>query len=179
MKVIKYNIEELQNITIYDKSEHKTNSINSSLTDVKKQGEFKFDIQYKQDNIKKLIIMAKIINRSRPNKANIDINSGEQGCNKVVNNLDIEFNEANYTMDIIFDSETNKINISTYTLFDEYTYYTETYKYNGSSTPESIGNGDNSMNVPGKCNNNKHIIKEKEAIPVNKTNGFYSYIFNA
>jgi hypothetical protein len=172
------NINKLQNI-IYDKSEHKTNSINFTLTDMKKQGEFKLDILYKEDNIKKLIIMAKIINRSRPNKVNIDINSEEQWCNKVVNNLDIEFNEANFTMDILFDSETNKINISTYTLFEEYTYYTETYKYNGSSTAQAIDNGENSMNVRGKCKKKKHIIKEKEAIIVSETNGFDSYIFNA
>ncbi len=119
-----------QNIETYDKSEHKSISVNSSLIDMKNQGEFKFDIQYKKDKINKVILIAKIINRSRPKKVNIDINSEEQGCNKVVNNLDIEFNEVNFTMDIIFDSETNKVNISTYTLFEEYTYYTETYKYN-------------------------------------------------
>ena len=149
---------------------------------MKKVGEFKFDIQYKQDNIKKLIIMAKIINRNRPKKTNIDINYAEDGkCNKVVNNLDIEFNEVNYTMDIIFDSETNKINISTYTMFEEYTYYTETYKYNGSSARKPIYTSGNIMYVQNnECKKQqKIIINEKEAVIVNKTNENYSYIFNA
>ena len=176
---IENNIEELQNITTLEKSEHKINSINSSITNMRKEGEFIFDIQYKQDNIKKLIIMAKIINRSRPNKANFDINSGEEGCNKVVNNFDIEFQGANYTMDIIFDSETNKINISTYTLFDEYQYYTETYKYNGSANSQTIKSGGITMNVQGKCNKRKIVLKEKEAKNVNEIKEFYSYIFNA
>ena len=172
---------ELPNIT-YDKSEHKTTSVNYSLIDVKKEGEFKYDIKYKQDNIKKLIIMAKIINRNRPKKTNIDINYAEDGkCNKVVNNLDIEFNEVNYTMDIIFDSETNKINISTYTMFEEYTYYTETYKYNGSSARKPIYTSGNIMYVQNnECKKQqKIIINEKEAVIVNKTNENYSYIFNA
>ena len=176
------NIEfDLPNIT-YDKSEHKTTSVNYSLTDMKKEGEFTFDLKYKQDNIKKLLIMAKIINRNRPKKTNIDINYAEDGqCNKVINNLDIEFNEVNYTMDILFDSETNKINISTYTLFEEYKYYTETYKYNGSSTRQKISTIGNTMYIPNNdCKKQKKIIlKEREAVIVNKTNENFSYIINA
>ena len=175
------NIEnDLPNIT-YDKSEHKTTSVNYSLTDMKKEGEFTFDIKYKQDNIKKLIIIAKIINRNKPKKTNIDINYAEDGrCNKVINNLDIEFNEVNYTMDIIFNSETNKINISTYTLFEEYKYFTETYKYNGSSARQAISTGGNTMYVSNnECKKQKKIIlKEKEAVIVGETNENSSSIFN-
>ena len=77
---------------------------------------------YKNESIKKLIISANIINRSRPNKININITNSFSFCGKVINALEIEFNEANFTTDLLYDSITNNINLTMHTLFDKYIY---------------------------------------------------------
>ena len=156
----KYNLD-----TYQQKTEHKTNYVDSSVTDLKIQGGFKFDVKYKTENIKKLIIAASIINRSIPNLANINVTYEFSKCGKVINVLDIEFNDANYTMDLLYDSETNNINITMYTLFEKYWYYSTYYLINGTTITQNADTGDNEMNIPTKCKN----VISKILIPKNGT----------
>ena len=147
-------IDKIDTIEPYTKrTEHKANTVTPTVTDLNELGEFKFDILYKNESIKKLIIMATIINRSRPNNAKVDINYIISNCARVTNNLDIDFKEANYTMDIYYDSELNKINLTMYTFFEKYYYYYTSYLINGTSSIQEADTDDNSMNIPVKCRN--------------------------
>ena len=148
------------------KSDHKTNYVDSVITDLKAQGEFKFNIMYKNESIKKLIISANIINRSRPNKININITNSFSFCGKVINTLEIEFNEANFTTDLLYDSITNNINLTMHTLFDKYIYYSTYYLINGTSTTQNADSGENNMDIPIFCKNKITEI----LIPRNGTN---------
>ena len=149
----------------YQKPDHKLNMVNSSVTDLKEFGQFKFDIKYQNDSLKRLIIVADIINRSRPNKANVDIIYPFSKCGKVVNNLDIQFYEANYTTNIYYDSKENIINLTMYTFFEKYNYYYTSYLYNATDSLQEADTGDISMNIPIKC---KYAIN-KTLVPRNGT----------
>ena len=148
----------LGNETFSPNSEHKSNTVTASITDMMERAEFKFHIYYKEEKIKKLYILASIINRIRPSKTKIDIATKFSNCGEMVNSLDIEFNEANFTMDIHYDSESNKINITAFTYFEEYTYYKESYKMNDTSPLMEADIGDINMRFHSKCKNQK---KEK------------------
>lgn len=148
------------------KADHKTNYVDSVITDLKAQGEFKFNIMYKNESIKKLIISANIINRSRPNKVNINITNTFSFCGKVINALEIEFNEANFTTDLLYDSITNNINLTMHTLFDKYIYYSTYYLINGTSTTQNADSGENNMDIPILCKKQNTTI----LIPRNGTN---------
>lgn len=148
------------------KADHKTNYVETVITDLKEQGEFKFNIMYRNESIKKLIITANIINRSRPNKVNINITNSFSFCGKIINELEIEFNEANFTTDLLYDSITNNINLTMHTLFDKYLYYSTYYIINGTSTTQNADSGDNNMDIPILCKKQNIQI----LIPRNGTN---------
>jgi hypothetical protein len=152
--------------TYAKKIDHKINYVDTVITDLKTQGEFKFNIMYKNESIKKLIIAASIINRSRPNKVNINITNSLSDCGKVINALEIEFNEANFTTDLLYDSITNNINLTMHTLFDRYQYYSTYYLINGTSRKQSADTGDNKIIIPKNCTNIISLI----LIPRNGTN---------
>ena len=147
-------------------SDNKVTYIDTVITDLKTQGEFKFNIMHKNESIKKLIITANIINRSRPNKVNINITTNFSFCGKVINALEIEFNEANFTTDLLYDSITNNINLTMHTLFDKYIYYSTYYLINGTSKTQNVDTGDNRMVIPNACKNQISEI----LIPRNGTN---------
>ena len=169
-----------ENDFFQENSEHTSNSVNVSFTDMLERAEFKFDIYYKGENIKKLYILASIINRIKPNKALIDITSQSDNCSKAVHSLDIEFKEVNFTMDIYYDSESNKINISVFIFFEEYNYISQMYEINATKS-YSIINIPNvgEMKVPSKCKNIKKIEKYKDIIPYKELKDNYTYIFDA
>lgn len=162
-------------------SEHISNSVNASIIGMLEKAEFKFDIYYKGENIKKLYILASIINRIRPNKALIDISPQSENCSSVVHSIDIEFKEVNFTMDIYYDSESNKINISVFTFFEEYYYNTKIYTINSTKSNTNINIPEvGSMNVPSKCKDiKKTVICSDDNIPYKELKDNYTYIFDA
>ena len=169
-----------ENDFFQENSEHTSNSVNVSFTDMLERAEFKFDIYYKGENIKKLYILASIINRIKPNKALIDITSQSDNCSKAVHSLDIEFKEVNFTMDIYYDSESNKINISVFIFFEEYNYISQMYEINATKSYSIINIPDvGEMEVPSKCKNIKKIEKYKDIIPYKELKDNYTYIFDA
>ena len=161
-------------------SEHKSNNVTASITDMMERAEFKFDIYYKKENIKKLYILASIINRSRPNEAKIDISNKFSKCGEIINSLNIEFKEANFTMNIYYDSERNKINITVFIFFEEYKYSKESFKINATNLYTEVDIGDVYINVPINCKNKKkEPLIDKYYIPYKEVKDNYTYIFDA
>ena len=119
--------DNLEDITYKKSTEHKTNKVTASISDYREYGEFKFDILYEETKIKKPKIFASIINKCRPKKVSLKVSSPFGNCGENVNEIEIEFNDANDTMNFISDS--NNINITTFTNFEKYTYNTEVFQY--------------------------------------------------
>ena len=154
------NRNDINKITYKKSTEHKTNKVDASLSDYREYGEFKFGILYEQTKIKKPKIYGCIINKSRPKKVSLQIKSPFGNCGEIVNEIEIEFNDANYTMNLISDS--NNINITTITNFEKYIYSTEVFQYGETNETEKAEVDGNEVEYKVKCK------KKKEKVLTNK-----------
>jgi len=72
--------------------------------------------------------MANIVDKSRPKKVALNVSSPFGSCGENINQLEIEFNDANYTMNIDYSGGSN-ITLTTFTNFEKYKYSTEVYQF--------------------------------------------------
>ena len=132
------NTAELNQIKYTKKTEHKTNKVTASLSDFREYGEFQFELVFEGTTIKKPKIIARIVDKSRPKKMKLSVSSPFGTCGETINQLDVEFNDANYTMNIEYISNSSNINITTFTYFEKYKYSTEVYQIGESNETESF-----------------------------------------
>ena len=125
---------------------HPTTSQNSIFyTDVnikymKKNALFKFNFEYdKKNGFQIPKIYAHVINLSFPKKANFKIYSTFGVCGKRVQEIDAEFNNANYSIFLDFNSNTDNILATINAIFDDYQYSVERYKTKDIKDPICIG----------------------------------------
>ena len=62
--------------------------------------------------MKEARVMASVINKIKPKKANIEIKEQLPNCGKHTQYIDIDFNTVNYTANLYFDSKYNLMNVS-------------------------------------------------------------------
>jgi len=107
---------------------------------MKKKAWFKFTFEYdKKDGFQIPKIYAHVINLSYPKKANFKVYSTFGVCGKRVQEIDAEFNNANYSIFLDFNSNTNNILATINTNFDDYQYSVERYKTKDIKNPVCIG----------------------------------------
>lgn len=96
--------------------------------DSNKNAYFSIDLKFENKKGKTPTLIAKIENLSGPQNLNIKISSGTSTCSEKRKTINANFNSFNYTMLIYFNTESTKINITTFTNFDAYTYNTEDFQ---------------------------------------------------
>ena len=165
----------LNDITYSKKTEHKLNKVTASLSDFREYGEFKFNLLFEGDVIKKPKVVAQIVDKSRPKKISLKVSSPFGNCGETINELEIEFNDANYTMNLDFNSESTNINVTTITNYEKYKYSTEVYQYGESNETETAGAMGIEIEYKIKCKKLKEkVLKNKfdtdvEALVFNET----------
>ena len=172
--------EEYESKMDYDSTSQNTKYLtNITFTDLLEEAEFLFELIFEEEeNIKKPKVIASIINRSRPKKVVIKISSIINGCEKIVHEIKIDFNNINYTTNIEFD--TNSTNIFSYIFanFESFNYYLKTYKiskYPEQICPQQLSHFGNSLCYPNpKCDHitiiKDEIMKTEYRKNFNKTN---------
>ena len=92
------------------------------------ENEITLDIQSEEGDISKYKLVGKIINKSRPHKMIIDfyLNFGQK-CEIKGRRMTINFNNINFSSNLIFDSTLNNITIYNNIDFDEYNIKNEKY----------------------------------------------------
>ena len=93
-----------------------------------KQTKFKYDLEFEDDGIKKPNVKINIVNQNRPKKINFDVINTLNGCGRIVEALEVEVNNVNYTMNVDFNTKSTDINLSTITNFEPYQYNKEIYQ---------------------------------------------------
>jgi len=151
------NKDILNKIKYTKKTEHKTNKVSAILSNYREYGEFYFDLKFEGNkNIRKPKVIGTIINKSRPKNIIFEIESPYGNCGKIVTEIKLEFNDANYTMDLFTNSK--NINITTISNIEKYKYSTEISQYGERKEKETnIANGVEVEIVIG-CK----LVKEKE-----------------
>ena len=128
-----------------------------------KKARFKFNFEL-EDGMPKLKVS--LTNQNVPKKIIFSIYTGFGTCGKNVQNIEVQFNNINFTTNIEYNTESTNLSVSTITDFDSYQYSIETYKIEDISEIKcvSIMYIDFCFNV-GKCTNspvNRNIILKTE-----------------
>ena len=89
---------------------------------------FSLDLEFEGIEENQPTITAKIINLSGPKDMQIEILSGTTDCEGIRKSLKVDFNEANYTMLVKYDTESTNINITNIVHIKDYNYNIKQYK---------------------------------------------------
>ena len=116
--------------TIYHNynAEDTTYYIETKMTNLQYYAKFKFGIKFENNDYKNPKVVASIINKSRPNNMVLDIFSYYGNCGQKGIIIDTNFNDAEYTMNLDFDTKSNNINVTTITNFEKYEYNSKAYQ---------------------------------------------------
>ena len=107
------------------------NSITGEISydiNINSQKKAYFSLNIEFEGIEDNQVTAKIINLSGPKDMNIEIISGTSTCGDIKKILTSNFQEANSTMIITYNSESTNINITNILNIKEYTYNIKTYR---------------------------------------------------
>ena len=76
-------------------------------------------------------------------------------CAKEIEEIEIVFNNANYSVSLDFSPNNEEIISTIYTLFDDYEYTVERYNTSDASEPICVGDGVNTQRIcyKPKCSN--------------------------
>ena len=99
-----------------------------------KKTKYKYDLRFEDIRMKKPNI--NIINQNKPKKMNFDLIKSLNGCGRIVESIEIEFNDVNYTMNLDFNTQSKDINFTTITNFEAYQYNKEIYQIEEESFSE-------------------------------------------
>ena len=92
----------------------------------KAQFQFSFELD-KNERLKMPKVYAKIINLNRPKKVNFKIYTEMDDCVRSIQEIEIEFNDANYSMFLDYNATTGDIITDILSEFDSYRYSIERY----------------------------------------------------
>ena len=146
---------------IYNKkTEHYNRYATAKILDFNEYAEFRFNLSFEEGSLKKPKVKARIVDKSYPKKAKFIVSSPFGNCGETINELNVEFNEANYTMDLDYIHEKNNINVSTFTNFEKYNYSIEVYQIEENNEPDCINAFGIDVCSIGECvNKNKKILQ--------------------
>ena len=109
-------------------TEHMINKASASFSGIKEYSEFQFETFLTGGLFKTPSIKARIVDKTRPEKLNLNVRAEYGFCGRTSFIYKVDFNEANYTMTIDYDTKSNNIDIITYTNFDKYNYTSQMYQ---------------------------------------------------
>ena len=143
-------------------AEDTTYYISTSIKNLETNTKIDFKILFENNNYSNPKLVATIINKNRPKNMVLDIYSLYGYCAQKGIEVDTNFNEVTYKMDLLYDTKYTNINITTYTFFEKYEYTNEVYEYEDSDETECfvvayIKFCINTLN----CNDKKILSSEK------------------
>ena len=124
------------------KSEHYNRYATAKISEFNEYAELGFDLSFEEGSLKKPKVKARIVDKSYPKKVKFIVSSPFGNCGQTINELNVEFNDANYTLNLDYNYEKNNINVTTFTNFEKYRYTTEVYQiaeYNDTSNIDAMG----------------------------------------
>ena len=131
----------------------------------KKNAYFSLNLEFEDIQNYNPTIIAKIINLSGPKYMKINIIKGTSTCKESQKDIDVNFGSSNYSMIIMYNTQSTKINVTTITNFDEYFYSIKEYKFvnKQSEKPEYLEiNGITIKKIDPKNNCEKTEIKDAD-----------------
>jgi hypothetical protein len=107
--------------------EDKQYIIEAKITEMESYAQFTLDLLFENNNYRYPKLVANITNKSRPKKMNVKIEPRYDDCGKGTT-IEAIFDDANYKMNLNFDTKSENINVNTITNYEKYEYNIEIYK---------------------------------------------------
>jgi hypothetical protein len=127
-----------KNYTYKHETEHMINKATATFTGIKEYSEFKYDTYLEGDLFKTPYVKVRIVDKTRPDNLALQVRTEYGFCGRTSFRYDVDFNDANYTLTLDYNTKTNNINITTYTNFDKYYYTSQMYQISDKFDPECI-----------------------------------------
>ena len=164
----------------YQKPGQNQGSINYTvdIINLNKTTEFSVEYKYEGTDVKKPILIAKIVNLCGPKTMHIKIITGTTDCGTTETDIAADFGNSNITMVIYFDTESTNVNVKTYTNFEKYKYDKILYELiSTTNSTSSASTGGNSINLDrfknkNKCENMNKAIIYQNSTTIKKTEAF-------
>ena len=156
-------------------NQNKIIDVNYTISGMKKNAKFQFDLIFEDAEIKKPRVKLSIINQSKPNKFHFDLIEPINQCGKVIEKLDIPINNVNYTLNINFFTNSSDLYVSSLGDFEDYYISKQLLEIEEKITINCIKVGWNEFCVPQlSCdeNNPQNISKVDKLVPRKKINDF-------
>ena len=119
------DIEQILDSTILP-NQGKITTVNYTLSKIKRDTHFVFNVDYEEDNgLKKPKVKLSIINKSKPGIIEIKFINEQEGEGDLIERLNVEIQNVNFTMDISFTTASKDLNVTTITNFESYQYNTD------------------------------------------------------
>ncbi len=102
--------------------------VNYTISNMIKNIKIKYDLEFENVQIKKYKIKASIINQIKPKTINFDFIRTMNGCGKIIEAVEVEFNDVNYTMNVDFNTQSKETNLTAITNSQSYQLSKEVYQ---------------------------------------------------
>ena len=153
--------------------EHRSTSENlelifeTKISNFRQYSGFKFDIQYEESkNIKKPKISASVTNKNLPKKMTIKTYEAFGECGKIGKKIEIEFNDANYSTILNFDTNSTDIKLTSTTKFEGYSYTSTPFEAENSKKSKCVNIEGIEICDSSDCVSEKDDVSEKEKINI-------------
>ena len=143
-----------------------------------KKTKFKYDLQFEDVGIKKPNVKMSISNQNKPRKVNFDMVKHSNGCGRIVESLEVEFNDVNYTMNVDFNTKSTDINLTSITNFQAYNYNKEIYQIEETTFSQcyTVQGIKTCIEYTNCDDNDKKIISSKHSKTVEKVEEIENFI---
>ena len=143
------------------KIEDTTYYVHTTLKNIEQYSKFIMNLLFENNDYKNPKIVASIINKNIPRNMILDIYTLYGNCAKKGIIIDANINEANYQMNLNFDTKSTHINATTITNFEKYEYNTEVYEYEDTDEVICFTIAYIEFCIPAQCNDKKSLSNEK------------------
>ena len=158
-------------------SQNQITTVNYTIVDMTKKTKFQYNFEFEDSDIKKPKVKAIITNQNKPKKLNLDLSRNLIGCGRLVEAVEVEVNDVNYSMDIDFSTQSTDINVTLTSNFESYQYGREIYEIEEKSFIQCYIIDFIHVCVKyTKCNDaNKKIISNKQykTVPMKNSTDFF------
>ena len=158
-------------------SQNQITTVNYTIVDMTKKTKFQYNFEFEDSDIKKPKVKAIITNQNKPKKLNLDLSRNLIGCGRIVEAVEVEVNDVNYSMDIDFSTQSTDINVTLTTFFESFQYSREIYEIEENPFKQCyfVDFVNICVSIP-KCNDaNKKIISNKQykTVPMKNSTDFF------
>ena len=169
--------EEIDNSYVVG-NQNQITTVNYKIYNMTKKTKFKYDLEFEDVEIKKPRVKININNQNKPRKIKFDLIKEQNECGRIVEALEVEVNNVNYTMNVDFNTQSTDIILTTITNFGAYQYSKEVYQIVEESYPDCYSvMGVTTCFDNIYCNeDNRKIISPRQNINIEEKNNSMSTI---